>query len=124
MKFFKFTVKIPNTEENKYDEYIFYTLNEVCKFLDINDNSVYKIMNGDYKYSHKNSMRLKGIVITREDIKSKEMKDELRQKYKKKERKKTIETEEEKQKKLKIKEEKAIKVAQEYQTLLRNKTTS
>lgn len=124
MKFFKFTVKIPvSSEEQKYDEYVFYRLSEVCKFLDIKESCVYKIMFGEYKYSHKNSMRLKGIIINREEI-SKTLKKELKEKYSGKLDNDLSEDETEdikKERKRIEREEKAKKIALEYQTQIRNK---
>lgn len=79
MKFVKYTVKIPNTN-NEYNEFVFYTLHELCNFLEVSETIIYRIINGEYKYSCKKSMKLKGIIITKENI-SNELKEELRIKY-------------------------------------------
>jgi plasmid maintenance system antidote protein VapI len=80
MKFSKYTIKIPIPNTNEYTERIFYTMNEVCNFLEIKETVVYKIIYGEYKCTHKKSMRLKGIIITKEEISS-ELKEELKKKY-------------------------------------------
>lgn len=80
MKFSKYTIKIPIPNTNEYTERIFYTMKEVCDFLEIKETVVYKIIYGEYKYTHKKSIRLKGIIITKEEI-SKTLKEELKLKY-------------------------------------------
>jgi hypothetical protein len=66
MKFVKYTVKVPKiNSEIEYNEFIFYTLEEVCKFLDTKENAIYKIIAGEYKCTHKRTMKLNGIIITK-----------------------------------------------------------
>lgn len=115
MKFVKYTVKVPKLNpQNEYNEFVFYTLDEVCKFLDTKFTVVYKIISGEYKCNHKNSMKLKGIIITKEEI-PKELKEELKKKYEKKEKK------ERKEKELNEEEK---KIAEEFQKELLNKYQS
>lgn len=114
MKFVKYTVKVPKVNlENEYNEFIFYTLEEVCKFLDTNFATIYKIISGEFKCTYKTTMKLKGIIITKEEI-PKELKEELKKKYdvKKKERKEKELTVEEK------------KISEDFQKELLNKYQS
>lgn len=76
MKFVKYIITLPlNTEETK--QVIFYTLEEVCEFLDINESAVFSIINGSYKFFNKK--HLKGIKIVKEKIEE-EKKIELKEK--------------------------------------------
>jgi hypothetical protein len=108
MKIAKYTVRIPKPSSfNEYNEFVFYTMYEVSKFLDIKESIVYKIMNKEYKYSHKKSMRLKGISIIKDELPF-EVKEELKKKY----AEKIVDD------KIKKKLEETNKIAEEYQKQL------
>lgn len=119
MKFVKYTVKVPKinsqneNEYNEYNEFIFYTLDEVCKFLDAKESSIYKIIAGEYKCTHKRSMKLKGIIITKEDL-PKKFREELKKKY-------GCNSDNDIKKK---KEEETKKISEEFQKELLNKYQS
>jgi hypothetical protein len=67
MKLVKYKVSIPISETD-YKEIIFYTLDDVCNFFDISKSCVYKIIQGKYLFSNKNTKHLSGLKIIKEDI--------------------------------------------------------
>jgi hypothetical protein len=85
MRIVKYTVYLP-ISKNEIKTIIFYSLKEVCEFLNINSTTVYNIINETCLFSTKNLQHLKGIKIIKEKIED-EKKNELKEKILGKKRK-------------------------------------
>ena len=64
MKNVQYRLKIPSIEkENEFEEFIFNKPDEIAEKLKISITTVYRLINGSFKYSHVEKKHLQGIVI-------------------------------------------------------------
>ena len=64
MKNIEYKLKIPSLEnENEFSEFIIETPQEVADKLKVSITTVYRILKGEYKYSHLDKKYLEGIQI-------------------------------------------------------------
>ena len=109
---FKLKIPIPN-KESEFSEFTFNNPNEICEKLDISVSALYAICNKTYKWSHKTSKHLQGIIIERETVYSNRKEKELQMKEEKQKRKQELKKQKE-EAKLKEKEEEKIKEQEEF----------
>lgn len=63
MRFTHYSLKKP-LEDGTYEEIIFNSAAEICKYLKTSDHTLYAILHGTCKYKHYNTKHLKDYIIT------------------------------------------------------------